>query len=526
MARDETSSTDVDRALDGLAGQQGPAPADGPGVRTRFAPAPSGDLHVGNARTALFSWALARHHGGTFVLRVEDTDASRATEEGFRGALDVMRWLGLDADEGPDVGGPHTPYRQSERRALHDAAVERLVASGAAYRSYETSEELEEMRARRRADGRAPGYDAAYSPVDDAERARREAGGAPSVVRLALPDEGVEVVDDLVRGRVEFDWAHQTDPALTRAGGAPLYLLAAAVDDAVMGVTHVVRGEDLLSATPRQRVVMRALGVPEARLPRTAHLPLIVGDDGRPLSKRHGETSVTAYRASGYLPEALVNYLALLGFSLGDDREVFDVDELVTAFDVTRVSRNPARFDVKKLDAVAGEHVRRLHPEALEERLLPLLQHAGLVDVPPSPEQASTVRALAPLVQTRVVRLPDAVELCRPVLVDEADFVRDPEDVSAQLVADVVPTLGAAAEALERLEPFDATSVEAALRDALVDGLGLKPRVAFRPLYVAVTGRRVGAPLFDVVALLGRERAVARLRDAVTVTRDAGTRDG
>ena len=517
MSTSAATAADVERVLDGLAEQQGSAPAAGPEVRTRFAPAPSGDLHVGNARTALFSWALARHHGGTFVLRVEDTDASRATEEGFRGALDVMRWLGLDPDEGPEVGGPHAPYRQSERRALHDAAVERLVASGAAYRSYETAEELEEMRARRRADGRTPGYDAAYSPLDDAERARREQAGAPSVVRLALPREGVEVVDDLVRGRVEFDWAHQTDPALTRAGGAPLYLLAAAVDDAVMRLTHVVRGEDLLSATPRQRVLMRALGVPEQRLPHVAHLPLIVGDDGRPLSKRHAETSVSAWREAGYLPEALVNYLALLGFSLGDDQEVFDVDELVAAFDVTRVSRNPARFDVKKLDAVAGDHVRRLHPEELERRLLPLLAAAGLVAEPPTPEQASTVRALTPLVQTRVVRLPDAVELCRPVLVDEADFVRDPDDAAAQLTADAVPTLAAAADALEGLEPFDPAGVEAALRAALVDGLGLKPRVAFRPLYVAVTGRRVGAPLFDVVALLGRERAVGRLRDAAGV---------
>ena len=521
------SASDAHALLDALREPSPPSsepPADLPGgehgVRVRIAPAPSGDLHVGNVRTAIYNWALARRHAGSFVLRVEDTDRSRVTDEAYRSAVDSLRWLGLDGDEGPERGGPHGPYRQSERLDVYAAAVERMVAAGAAYRSYETPQELEEMRARQRAAGRPPGYDGAHRDLSAEQRAAFEAEGRPSVVRLRMPDAGSEVVEDLVRGEVVFDLGLQSDPALTRADGHPLYLLASSVDDVLMRMTHVVRGEDLLPSVPRQRAVYAALGVPRDRWPSFAHLPLIVGGDGKPLSKRHADTAITSYRSAGYLPEAMVNYLTLLGFSLGEE-EVFSASELVAGFDLARVSRNPARFDTKKLDAVAGEHVRRLAVEDLAARLLGPLQRAGLVGSPPSPEQSATVQALAPLLRTRLVRLSDAVDYARPLLVEESAFARDPADVAAVLVPEAAESLSRAADAVASVEPFDAAAVEAALRAELVDGLGLKPRVAFRPLYVALSGRRVGAPAFDTVVLLGRERAVARLRDAAALAEGA-----
>jgi glutamyl-tRNA synthetase len=483
-------------------------------VRVRFAPAPSGDLHVGNIRTALYNWAFARRHGGTFVFRLEDTDRSRATDEAYSAALDVLAWMGLDWDEGPGKGGPYAPYRQSERLEIYAGIVAQLQEQGAAYPCYCSREELEVRSALARRDKRPPGYDGHCRSLSPAEVAAYEAAGRRPGMRFRMPP-GSSTFVDLVRGEVTFDHALIPDFALTRSDGHPLYLLAATVDDVLMGITHIIRGEDLLSAVPRQLAMYAALGEAVPDVPRFAHLPLITGDDGKPLSKRNGEVSIAYYRREGFLPEAMVNYLALLGWSPGDDVELFSPAEMVASFDVERVSKNPARFDVKKLEAINGEKIRGLDPTDFFDRLVPVLQAAGLVAHPLSDAQQRLVNAVAPLVQTRLSRLGQAPDLLRFLFVADADFLVDPGDAAKTLLASTRPQLQAAYGALAGLAAWKAETIETALRAALVDGLGIKPRHAFSPLYVAVTGRRVAPPLFDSMELLGRDATVRRLQSAL-----------
>jgi glutamyl-tRNA synthetase len=473
-------------------------------VRTRFAPAPSGDLHVGNVRTGLFSWAVARHAGGKFVYRIEDTDASRATDEAFHAAVDVLRWLGIDWDEGPVVGGPSAPYRQSERFEVYAGVVAQLQESGQAYPCYCTPEE---MAARKAAKGdKTPGYDGFC-------RTRTDAPSGPATMRFAMP-EGSTTWDDLVRGEITIEHKDVPDFTIMRSNGHPLYMLAATVDDVLMGMTHIVRGEDLIAATPRQMAMYAAMGVPRESFPKFGHLPLIVGEDGKPLSKRNGEVSIAWYRRNGFLPEAMLNYLALLGWSLGD-REVFTVAELVAAFDVTKVQRSPARFDVKKLEAINGEHIRLISEGDLAARLVPVLQDAGVLPDEPSPEQHALLREAIPLVQTRLARLTEAPDLLRFLFAGEA-FEVDGAAAGKALLGEVLPTLEASRRALAAVEPFAAAGIEAALRAALVEGLGLKPKHAFGPLRVAVTGRTISPPLFESMELLGRDVTLARVDAAIT----------
>ncbi|HEX8002172.1 MAG TPA: glutamate--tRNA ligase [Mycobacteriales bacterium] len=470
-------------------------------VRTRFAPAPSGDLHVGNVRTGLFSWAVARHHGGKFVYRIEDTDASRATDEAFHAAVDVLRWLGLDWDEGPVVGGPAAPYRQSERFEVYAGVVKELQEGGHAYPCWCTPEDVTARKAAR--GDKTPGYDGFC-------RSRTAPGEGPATMRFRMP-EGSTTWDDLVRGEITIEHKDVPDFTILRSNGHPLYMLAATVDDVLMGMTHIVRGEDLIAATPRQMAMYAAMGVPRDRFPMFGHLPLIVGDDGKPLSKRNGEVSIAWYRRNGFLPEAMLNYLALLGWSLpGTDREVFSVAELVAAFDVTRVSKNPARFDVKKLEAINGEHIRLISEGDLAARLVPVLQDAGVLPDEPTPEQHALLRDAIPLVQTRLARLTEAPDLLRFLFAGES-FTVDPAAAAKTLLGEVLGPLDAARSALAAVDPWTTSGIEAALRTALVDGLGLKPKHAFGPLRVAVTGRTVSPPLFESMELLGRETTLARL---------------
>jgi len=485
-------------------------------VRVRFAPAPSGDLHVGNVRTALYNWAFARHHGGTFVFRVEDTDRSRATDEAYHAALDVLRWLGLDWDEGPGSGGPHAPYRQSERLEIYAGVVARLLEQGAVYPCFCSRAELDARAVQARRDHRPPGYDGHCRSLSPAEVAAHRAQGRAPVIRFRMPP-GSSTFTDLVRGEVTFDHALISDFALTRSDGHPLYMLAASVDDVLMKITHIIRGEDLLSSVPRQLALYAALAVAAEDMPRFGHLPLITGDDGRPLSKRNGEVSIAYYRGEGFLPEAMVNYLALLGWSPGGDVELFSLDEMVASFDLERVSKNPARFDVKKLEAVNGEKIRGLVPADFRARLVPMLQAAGLVAHPPTAEQDRLLTAVAPLLQTRLSRLTQAPELLRFLFVAESAFVVDPAEAAKTLLPQTRPQLAAAAAALAGLAEWDAAGIEAVLRAALVDRLGIKPRHAFAPLYVTVSGRRVAPPLFDSMALLGRERTLRRVQAALDV---------
>jgi glutamyl-tRNA synthetase len=463
-------------------------------------------------RTALFNWAHARHTGGTFVFRIEDTDAARDSEESYRHILDSLRWLGLEWDEGPEVGGPHGPYRQSERHDIYREVVGKLLASGHAYESFSTNEEVD---ARRRAAGQDPklGYDNHDRFLTDAQKAAFRDEGRSPVLRLRMPDEDL-VWTDLVRGEVRFAAGSVPDFVLVRGNGVPLYPFVNPVDDALMGITDVLRGEDLLPSTPRQLALYAALtdiGVASGT-PRFGHLPLVTGEGTKKLSKRDPTSNLDVYRERGFLPEGLVNYLALLGWSIAEDRDIFSMAELVEAFDVTRVSANPARFDLRKAEAINATHLRALPVEEFTDRVVPYLAAAGLISDPPTAEQHRVLEAIAPLAQERMIVLSDAVGLLGFLFVDDVEV---DETAAAKHLRPVdAEILDAAAGALEALPEWSTPAIEEALKASLVEGLGRKPRQAFGPVRVAVSGRTVSPPLYESMELLGRERTLARLAAA------------
>jgi glutamyl-tRNA synthetase len=470
---------------------------------------------VGNIRTALYDWAFARRTGGTFVLRIEDTDQTRVTPEYIASALDTLRWLGLQWDEGPEVGGRYGPYLQSERLAIYAEWLDHLLRTGHAYYCYCTPEELAARREAARSAGGPSGYDAHCRVLTAEQVAAYRAEGRKPVVRFRMPD-GSTTFTDLVRGEVTFDHAHVPDFVLARADGSPLYTLAVAVDDVLMKITHVVRGEDLLSSTPRQIAVYRAMGVAEADFPVFAHLPYVLGKDGQRLSKRNGVVSVNWYREEGFLPEAIDNYLALLGWSPGDNREEFSLADLAAEFDLARVNKNPAQFDVKKLEAINGDKIRALEPADFVARITPFLERVEMVATPPGADQAALIEAAAPLIQTRISRLTEAVGMLAFLFAgDDGGFKVEPEDAERVLTPDALPVLQAAEAVLAGVEPWTHEAIEAVLKEALIEGLGLKPRVAFAPVRVAVTGKRVSPPLYESIELLGRERTLHRLAAAV-----------
>ena len=484
-------------------------------VRTRFAPSPTGDLHVGNVRSALYNWAFARHNGGVFVLRIEDTDAARSTEESSRGVVEQMSWLGLDWDEGPEVGGPYAPYVQTGRLELYRDVVARLREAGYAYDSYSTDDEVKARRAAR--GDKTQGYDNYDRRLTDAQVSAFRAEGRTPVVRFRMPDEPI-VFDDMVRGEVRFEPGNVPDYVLARADGSPLYPLTNPVDDAVMGITHVLRGEDLLPSTPRQiplHAALRSLGIASGPMPRFGHLPIVLGEGRRRISKRNTpEASLRQVRAEGFLAEGILNYLALLGWSPGGDQELFTLDEMVAAFSVEKINRNPATFDVKKLTAINGVKIRSLEPGEFVKRLLPFLVRRGLLDSPVSDAQLELVAAAAPLVQERSATLVEAADLLGFLLVPDHHFSVDPAAAAKVLTPSSAPVLDTAASVLADLPSWTAEDVQETLQAALVDRLGLKPRVAYGPVRVAVTGRTVSPPLFESIELLGRERTLERLRAA------------
>jgi glutamyl-tRNA synthetase len=473
-------------------------------VRTRFAPSPTGYLHVGNARTALYSYLFARGHHGRFVVRIEDTDAERNVEQGAEAIVAALRWLGLDWDEGYGKGGPHGPYVQSERLDRYRAATNVLVAQGDAYPCYCTAEELEQRRQAAVAHGLPPGYDGHCRHLEPEQVRAYVAEGRHPAVRFRLPDEGETVVEDLVKGTIRYDNAGLTDFVIMRASGIPTYMLSAAFDDLDMGITHVVRGEDLLDATPKQVHVFRALGQPVP--PRFAHLPLIVGADRRKLSKRRDRVAVQAFQDEGYLPEAMVNYLALLGWSLDDHTELFTLDELERVFTIERVSRNPAAFDTKKLDAINGHHLRRLAADEFARRSLPFVHAAGFGDA-----DEELLRRAAPLVVERVTRLDEVPGMVGFLLTDELEY--DLGEVVKVLTGEGRGFLVDAAKRLEQVDPWTAAAIEETLR-GLQQERELKAKTAFQPVRLAVTGRLVSPPLFESMELLGKARSLARLERA------------
>lgn len=477
-------------------------------VRVRMAPSPTGSPHVGLVRTALYNWAFARHHGGTFVFRIEDTDAQRDSEESYAALLEALRWLGLDWDEGPEVGGPHEPYRQSQRKEIYRFVVDRLLEAGEAYPAYSTPEEVE---ARHLAAGRNPklGYDNYDRDLTDEQRAALEAEGRKPVLRLRMPDEDISW-HDLVRGKTTFAAGTVPDFALTRATGEPLYTLVNPVDDALMKITHVLRGEDLLPSTPRQIALYQALIRIDVadRVPEFAHLPPVLGEGTKKLSKRDPESNLFLHRERGFIPEGLLNYLALLGWGIAEDRDIFSIGEMVEAFDVVDVNSNPARFDQKKADAVNAEHIRSLEPAEFARRLADYFAEHGH-DTGLGYDEFAVA---AELVQTRIVVLSDAWGLLK--FFDDDAYELDPKAAAKELGGDSAPVLDAAITVLESVTEWTAGGIEEALKSALLEGLDLKPRKAFGPIRVAVTGAIVSPPLFESLELLGRDRSLRRLREA------------
>jgi len=479
-------------------------------VRTRFAPSPTGDLHVGNIRTALFDWAYARHTGGKLIFRIEDTDRERVTDEYINRAIETLQWLGLNWDEGPQVGGPYGPYLQSQRLEIYTHWAKTFIANGDAYNCYCSTEELEKRREKQRELNQAPGYDGKCRSLSADEILDFEKEGRKPVIRMRMPD-GETRFTDLIRGEVTFEHKYVPDFVLMRADGSPLYTLAVAVDDVLMKVTHVLRGEDLLSSTPRQIRVYQAMGVAPEDFPFFAHLPFVMGQDNAKLSKRNGEVSIAWYREQGFLPEAICNYLALLGWSPGDDVENITMEELVQLFTVERVNSSPARFDMKKLEAINGDKIRALTIDDFLSRALPFLLKDGVIQG--SDEEIAIVKSALPIIQERIARMNEVTAMLKFLFVEEVIFDSESETKVKEEPSQHV--ISQALSALENVNDWKHDVIESALRAVLIEKLGLKPRLAFGPVRIAVTGSHISPPLFESMELLGKARSLARLKAAV-----------
>ncbi len=481
-------------------------------VKVRFAPSPTGDLHVGNIRTALFDWAFARHTGGTFLFRIEDTDTTRVTPEYIQAAIDTLKWLGLNWDEGPEVGGPNGPYLQSQRLDIYATWAQKFLDQGDAYHCYCSPDELEAVREAQRAANVAPGYNGHCRDLTADQIAAYKAEGREAVVRMRMPD-GTTTFIDAIRGEVTFDHKFVPDFVLVRADGSPLYTLAVAVDDVLMEVTHVLRGEDLLSSTPRQIRVYQAMGVKESDYPTFAHLPFVMGQDNAKLSKRNGEVSIAWYREQGYLPEAICNYLALLGWSPGDDRENISMQELTELFTVEKVHSSPARFDMKKLEAINGDKIRALTLDEFLKWTLPFLTKAGIITG--SDSEIELVKKALPLIQERIVKLDETPGLLKFLFVKE--FAVDADAVAKITDGGSKDVLKRSIKELEGLSSWNHESIEAALRAALIEDMGLKPRIAFTALRIATTGSTISPPLFESMELLGQSTCISRISAALAL---------
>ncbi|MBI5878933.1 MAG: glutamate--tRNA ligase [Chloroflexi bacterium] len=478
-------------------------------VRVRYAPSPTGAPHVGNIRTALFTWLYARHHGGRFIVRIEDTDQAREVENGLQLIMESLRWLGLDWDEGPDIGGPFGPYKQSERLHRYQRWAAWLVERGHAYRCYCSPERLEQMRKEQEARKLPLGYDRRCRFLSEAERAQKAAEGIVPVIRLAVPLEGQTTYYDLLHGDVTVDNKTIDDQVLLKSDGFPTYHLGVVVDDHEMQITHVTRGDDWISSGPKHALLYRFFGW---EMPVLAQLPMILGADRKKLSKRHGSTSVVEFRDQGYLPEAMLNFLARLGWSYDDKTEIFSRAELISLFDLDKVHPSAAIFDVEKLNWLNGHYIRTLDTLDLARRIRPFLDAAGIeVD-------NDLLLRVVPLVQTRIKTLKDPVELAGFFFVDDVHPTRD-----AMLGKAFAAQPNAARAALEAVRaavavvsPFEAAVLETDLR-ALAERLQIKPGNLFTLIREAVTARTVTPPLFDTLAVLGQARTLARLDAAIRI---------
>ena len=494
--------------------------AAGSDIRVRFCPSPTGTPHVGMVRTCLFNYAYARHVGGTFVFRIEDTDAARDSEESFNAIIESLEWMGLDWDEGVNVGGPHGPYRQSERGDIYRDVAAKLLAGGYAYEAFSTPAEIE---ARHLAKGEDPklGYDGFDRHLTEEQKAAFRAAGREPVLRMRMPDSDI-TFDDLVRGEITFKAGSVPDYVIVRANGDPLYTLTNPVDDALMEITHVLRGEDLLSSTPRQVVLYKALeeiGV-AGFTPRFGHLPYVMGEGNKKLSKRDPESNLLLHRKRGMIPEGLLNYLGLLGWSIAADNDIFSKEEMIQAFDIANVNPNPARFDDKKCIAINAEHIRMLDEADFRSRLVPYLHEGGIVSADSyeglTENERELLTAAAPLAQTRMQLLGESTDLMRFLFIT-SDQIEYNEKAVSKLKDSAVDVLQAASQVFADLETFDAEHIKPALDAKLVEEMEVKPRLAFGPLFVAMTGTNVSLPVVDSMAILGKDEVLARIARLVGV---------
>ena len=484
--------------------------AEGKQIRVRFCPSPTGTPHVGLIRTALFNWAYARHTGGTFIFRIEDTDQERDSEESYEQIIEGLSWLGLDWDEGINVGGPNEPYRQSQRMDLYKEVVEKLKAAGHLYESFLTGEEID---ARNEAAGRAKqlGYDNSERDLDQAQKDKYLAEGRTPALRLRVPDSDISFTD-LVRGEITFPAGSFPDFVVVRPNGQPLYTLVNPVDDALMGVTHVLRGEDLLSSTPRQIALYNAMvqaGI-TTFIPRFGHLPYVMGEGNKKLSKRDPESNLFHHRDRGFIPEGLLNYLALLGWGLSADQDIFTLEEMAKAFDIKDVNPNPARFDLKKADAINATHIRTLAADDFASRLIPYLQKSEVLSSTPTPAQLEILAKAAPLIQERITVLGEASGMLSFLFTDSSKITIE-EDARKGMPENAKEIVVAATAAISALENFTTDALHDLLNKVLVEDMGEKPKNAFGPLRTAITGRRVSPPLFESMEILGKAETLARL---------------
>jgi glutamyl-tRNA synthetase len=484
--------------------------ATGKDIRVRFCPSPTGTPHVGLVRTALFNWAYARHTGGTFIFRIEDTDQERDSEESYGQIIEALSWLGLDWDEGINVGGPNEPYRQSRRMDIYREVVEKLKAAGHLYESFLTGEEID---ARNEAAGRANqlGYDNSERDLDQATKDKYLAEGRSPALRLRVPDSDITFTD-LVRGEITFPAGSFPDFVVVRPNGHPLYTLVNPVDDALMGVTHVLRGEDLLSSTPRQIALYNAMvqaGI-TTFIPQFGHLPYVMGEGNKKLSKRDPESNLFHHRDRGFIPEGLLNYLALLGWGLSADQDIFTLEEMAKAFDVHDVNPNPARFDLKKADAINATHIRSLAADDFANRLVPYLQKGEVLSTPPTAVELEILTKAAPLIQERITVLGEATGMLGFLFTDSSKITIE-EDALKGMPENAKAIVAAASAAISALDDFTTDALQAALNKVLVEDMGEKPKNAFGPLRTAISGRRVSPPLFESMEILGKAETLARL---------------
>jgi glutamyl-tRNA synthetase len=479
-------------------------------ARVRFAPSPTGKVHAGNIHTAIFDYLYARHTGGQFILRIEDTDVERKEEGAVEHMLAALQWLGLDWDEGPGVGGPYAPYYQSQRLPLYQAAADRLVAQGNAYKCYCSSERLETIRKQQEANKQAVGYDRLCRNLTDAERAAKEAEGIKPVIRFKVPETGETQIHDVIYGDIVFEHKNIDDFVMLKSDGYPTYHLANVVDDTAMKITHVIRGEEWISSTPRHLLMYQAFGYTP---PQYIHMAMLVGADRAKLSKRRGAKPILDYRDTGYLSEALFNFLVLMGWSLDDKTEIMSLQQMIDNFSFERMGKTPAYFNQEKLDWMNGVYIRNLPVDDLANRVLPFLEKY----LPPGvkrPIDIGYVKQITPLIRERIITLKDAASYADFFFVDEleydtAKFVDKKTDAPTAL-----KVLKSAAEKLASLSSFDKDLLESTLR-ALAESLGLKAGQLFNVLRVATTARDAAPPLFETMSALGKERCLKRINTAL-----------